>query len=140
MLVFLPSSTVIPRADKGSFIRRKVYVELAAQIDQGSFAPSLSPPPPCHSHPLCAAYDSLEGVDGGDAKIGSLESVQGFVRDLVVSVAEADGLEDETDLFTFGLDSLTATRIRNALQRVRSLFSLVVDILLTRFLSTGVQL
>ncbi|GAA5892683.1 hypothetical protein JCM6882_000555 [Rhodosporidiobolus microsporus] len=97
MVVFLPPSTVIPRADKGSFIRRKVYVALKDHID--------------------GAYNSLEGVDGGDSQVGSFETIQPFVRDLVVSVSTADGLEDDTDLFTFGLDSLSATRIRNALQR-----------------------
>ncbi|GAA5860908.1 hypothetical protein JCM8547_003885 [Rhodosporidiobolus lusitaniae] len=97
MVVFLSASTVIPRADKGSFIRRKVYVELKDEIDQ--------------------AYKSLEGVGGGDRRVESFETVQPFVRDLVASVSTSDGLEDETDLFTFGLDSLSATRIRNALQR-----------------------
>ncbi|GAA6034265.1 hypothetical protein JCM8097_003814 [Rhodosporidiobolus ruineniae] len=97
MLVFLPASTVIPRADKGSFIRRKVYVELKDKIDQ--------------------AYDSLEGVGGGDQEVGSLETIKAFVRDLVASVSTSDGLEDDTDLFAFGLDSLSATRVRNALQR-----------------------
>jgi hypothetical protein len=42
MLVFLPASTVIPRADKGSFIRRKVYAEFAQQIEDSTsfFRPS----------------------------------------------------------------------------------------------------
>ncbi|GAA5820969.1 hypothetical protein JCM11251_001899 [Rhodosporidiobolus azoricus] len=97
MIVFLPPSTVIPRADKGSFIRRKVYVELKDKID--------------------GAYNALEGVDGGSSRVGSFEEVQQFVRELVASVSTSDGLEDDTDLFTFGLDSLSATRIKNALQR-----------------------
>jgi len=46
--------------------------------------------------------------------------MRSHVQDLIASIVKSsDGLEDDTDLFSFGLDSLAATRIRNALQRVR---------------------
>ncbi|GJN93246.1 hypothetical protein Rhopal_006293-T1 [Rhodotorula paludigena] len=98
MLVFLPSDTVVPRADKGSFIRRKVYVEFKDTIDK--------------------AYSDLEGGSGGSRKVGSISDMRSYILDLVASVAKsAERLDLDTDLFAFGLDSLAATRIRNALQR-----------------------
>jgi len=42
MLVFLPADTVVPRADKGSFIRRKVYVSFKDIIDKGASSLSLT--------------------------------------------------------------------------------------------------
>ncbi|GAA5849618.1 hypothetical protein JCM9279_007290 [Rhodotorula babjevae] len=98
MLVFLPADTVVPRADKGSFIRRKVYVSFKDVIDK--------------------AYSDLEGGSGGSRPVGSLDEMRSHVCELIASIVKSsDGLEDDTDLFSFGLDSLAATRIRNALQR-----------------------
>lgn len=102
MLVFLPADTAIPRADKGSFIRRKVYAEFKDVID--------------------CAYSDLEGGSGGSRAVGALGEMRSHIRELIASIAKSsDGLEDDTDLFSYGLDSLAATRIRNALQRVRHL-------------------
>ncbi|TNY17771.1 L-aminoadipate-semialdehyde dehydrogenase [Rhodotorula diobovata] len=98
MLVFLPADTAIPRADKGSFIRRKVYAEFKDVID--------------------CAYSDLEGGSGGSRAVGALGEMRSHIRELIASIAKSsDGLEDDTDLFSYGLDSLAATRIRNALQR-----------------------
>lgn len=101
LLLILPAGTAIPKADKGSFIRRKVYAEFKAQID--------------------GVYSALEGdsVDEADKKdVGSLEDMETTLFELVKSVAGGDeGLTKDTDLFSYGLDSLAAGRIRNALQR-----------------------
>ncbi|KAI5478357.1 hypothetical protein MNV49_005208 [Pseudohyphozyma bogoriensis] len=102
LIILLPFGTAIPRADKGSFIRRKVYVAFKEQIDR--------------------AYAALEGDDGVDEKekkkVGSVEEMEAHIFKLVKDVSGSDvGLKKDTDLFTFGLDSLAAGRIRNSLQR-----------------------
>jgi len=52
----------------------------------------------------------------------SLEQIKEFVRDLITRVAgkkcKVDELDAETDLFSWGVDSLMATRIRGGLQKV----------------------
>lgn len=101
-LVFLPFDTVIPRADKGSFLRPKVYVAFKAVID--------------------GVYAAIEGEDDSVQKrtFDTLDQVTAYVTEVVKSTVEGDnaGLEVGTDLFDYGLDSLQAGRIRNTLQRV----------------------
>lgn len=112
LLLILPSGTPIPKADKGSFIRRKVYAEFKGKID--------------------GVYSALEGdnTDEADKKdIGSVEEMEATLFKLVKSVAGGDeGLTKNTDLFSYGLDSLAAGRIRNALQRVRDFPRLFLDV------------
>lgn len=103
MIVFFPSTTVIPRADKGSFLRPKVYAQFKDVID--------------------GVYRRLEGEDeeGGAEKkaVGSVEEVETYLKAVVAKIAgREECLAKETDLFEFGLDSLEAGRIRNQLQRV----------------------
>ncbi|KAM0746573.1 acetyl-CoA synthetase-like protein [Meredithblackwellia eburnea MCA 4105] len=103
MVVFLPYGTLIPKADKASFIRKKVYAAFKEDID--------------------AAYERLEGNDGLDdserATVGNVSEMEQHLLKLVAKVAgSAEGLELDTDLFSsIGLDSLQAGRIRNFLQR-----------------------
>jgi hypothetical protein len=102
-LVFLPFDTVIPRADKGSFLRPKVYAAFKDVID--------------------GVYAALEGDAGTDSpkrSFASVEEALSFVHDVVHSTIGGDHatLEATTDLFDYGLDSLQASRIRNALLRV----------------------
>ncbi|EGO25232.1 putative aminoadipate reductase [Serpula lacrymans var. lacrymans S7.9] len=100
-LVFLPYGTVIPRADKGSILRPKIYKEFEKTIDE--------------------VYRRLEGeLDGGKkTKLEGEEEARRFVKKLIGETIERpiDNLEDDTDLFEWGLDSLQSTRIRNAIQR-----------------------
>lgn len=60
--------------------------------------------------------DKLRAEGEGKAKV--------VVREVIGRTIEwpIEGLEDDTDLFNFGLDSLQSTRIRNAIQRVRTFF------------------
>ncbi|ORY88492.1 acetyl-CoA synthetase-like protein [Leucosporidium creatinivorum] len=101
LLLILPAGTPIPKADKGSFIRRKVYAEFKDKIE--------------------GVYSALEGDDTAEADkkdVGSVEEMETALFELVKSVAGGDeGLTKDTDLFSYGLDSLAAGRIRNALQR-----------------------
>ncbi|KAL8287059.1 hypothetical protein RQP46_004065 [Phenoliferia psychrophenolica] len=101
MVVFLPNGTVIPKADKASFIRAKVYAAFKADIE--------------------AAYERLEGNDGvkdEDRKsVGTIAEMQAHLLELVGKMGGAESIALDTDLFTAGLDSLQAGRIRNSLQR-----------------------
>ena len=103
MVVFLPFGTLIPKADKASFIRAKVYAMFKSEIE--------------------AAYERLEGNDGvaddDRQAVGKVEEMQTHILALAGKVAGAKtAIGLETDLFTAGLDSLQAGRIRNSLQRV----------------------
>jgi len=111
MLVFLPAGTVIPRADKGSFLRPKVYAAFKDVID--------------------SVYRRLEGEEeeGVEKKaVGSVDEVKSWLKEVVAKTAGRDtGLDKETDLFEFGLDSLEAGRIRNQIQRVSRVLSLLLS-------------
>ncbi|KAG6378292.1 male sterility protein-domain-containing protein [Boletus reticuloceps] len=100
-LVFLPYGTQIPRADKGSILRPKVYREFEKEIE--------------------GVYKRLEGEVGSEGKIRVEKEREArvVVREVIGRMIERpiDGLEDDTDLFDFGLDSLQSSRIRNAIQR-----------------------
>ena len=101
--MFLPYGTLIPRADKGSILRPKVYKEFEKVIEE--------------------VYMRLEGELGSEGKkrVEGEAEARVIVREVIGRIIERsiDGLDDDTDLFDFGLDSLRSTRIRNALQRVR---------------------
>lgn len=101
----MEAGTKIPKADKGSFIRRKVYAEFKEEIE--------------------GVYKAVEGEGGEEEEkqeLGSQEEVEKKLFGLVKAVARTEeGLGRETDLFAFGLDSLMAGRIRNVVQRVSSL-------------------
>lgn len=102
--MFLPYGTQIPRADKGSILRPKVYKEFEKVIEE--------------------VYKRLEGEVGSEGKtrVEGEGETRMVVREVIGRTIERpmDGLEDDTDLFDFGLDSLQSTRIRNAIQRVRA--------------------
>ncbi|KAG0707371.1 L-aminoadipate-semialdehyde dehydrogenase, partial [Suillus ampliporus] len=100
-LVFLPYGTVIPRADKGSILRPRVYKEFEGVINE--------------------AYKQLEGdVDGaGKRRLTDEVEARTAIRDIIRKTVDRPigSLEDDTDLFDFGLDSLQSSRIRNTIQR-----------------------
>lgn len=68
-------------------------------------------------------YNGAGGSSSGEKKKRSLEEIGTFVGNLVRKVAGNKSskvtLDDGTDLFSWGVDSLMATRIRTALQKVR---------------------
>ncbi|KZT51231.1 putative aminoadipate reductase [Calocera cornea HHB12733] len=103
-LVYLPYETLLPKADKGSFLRPKVYVQFKETIDN--------------------VYSVLEGEADDDVerlRLSSLEHAKRLVSEAVTATLNlADSvpkLKDDMDLFALGLDSLQATRIRNSLRR-----------------------
>ena len=106
--MFLPYGTHIPKADKGSILRPKVYKEFEKVIEE--------------------VYMRLEGEVGSEGKmrVEGVREAREAVKEIIRRTVERpiDGLEDDTDLFDFGLDSLQSTRIRNAIQRVRAFVSL----------------
>jgi aryl carrier-like protein len=104
-LIYLPFSTPIPRADKGSFLRPKVYAAFKDVIVN--------------------VYKRLEGEDvDSNNERRRLVNVEEAVQVVTEVVRAAAGRADDarlgpmTDLFDYGLDSLQAGRIRNTLQRV----------------------
>lgn len=107
-LVFLPYGTVIPRADKGSILRPRMYMEFESVINE--------------------VYKRLEG-DGdsaGKRRLVDETEARMVIRDIIGKTVERpiSNLQDDTDLFDFGLDSLQSSRIRNTIQRVSSLFTI----------------
>ncbi|KAG1775414.1 L-aminoadipate-semialdehyde dehydrogenase [Suillus placidus] len=100
-LVFLPYGTMIPRADKGSILRPRVYKEFEGIINE--------------------VYERLEGDIDGDGKRRLTDEAEArtAIRDIIGKTVDRpiDSLEDDTDLFDFGLDSLQSSRIRNTIQR-----------------------
>ncbi|KAG2059105.1 L-aminoadipate-semialdehyde dehydrogenase [Suillus hirtellus] len=100
-LVFLPHGTVIPRADKGSIIRPRVYKEFEGIINE--------------------VYKRLEGDidEDGKRRLTDEADARTAIRDVIGKTVDRpiDSLEDDTDLFDFGLDSLQSSRIRNTIQR-----------------------
>ncbi|KAG1808219.1 L-aminoadipate-semialdehyde dehydrogenase [Suillus subaureus] len=100
-LEFLPYGTVIPRADKGSILRPRVYKEFEGVINE--------------------VYKRLEGDIDEDGKRRLTDEVEArtAIKDIISKTVDRpiDNLEDDTDLFDFGLDSLQSSRIRNTIQR-----------------------
>ncbi|KAG2146015.1 putative aminoadipate reductase [Suillus bovinus] len=100
-LVFLPYGTVIPRADKGSILRPRVYKEFEGIINE--------------------AYKRLEGDidEDGKRKLTDEVDARTVIRGVIGKTVDTpiNSLEDDTDLFDFGLDSLQSSRIRNTIQR-----------------------
>ncbi|KAK4703977.1 hypothetical protein P7C70_g2238, partial [Phenoliferia sp. Uapishka_3] len=102
MVIFLPYGTAVPKADKASIIRPKVYKMFEKEIDE--------------------AYERLEGNDGRKDEekkdVGNVEQMEKHLLGLMGKITGAKTTIDlETDLFAAGLDSLQAGRIRNSIQR-----------------------
>ncbi|KAG1862520.1 L-aminoadipate-semialdehyde dehydrogenase [Suillus subalutaceus] len=98
---FLPYGTVIPRADKGSIVRPRVYKEFEGVINE--------------------VYKRLEGDidEDGKRRLTDEAEARTAIRDIISKTVDRpiDNLEDDTDLFDFGLDSLQSSRIRNTIKR-----------------------
>lgn len=89
----------LPKSSKGTIQRGVAYYRFAGEI--------------------AALYAATEGGELGKKTKDEVESV---VRDIVESVAgskcKVENLDNETDLFAWGVDSLMATRIRGGLKKV----------------------
>jgi hypothetical protein len=104
MLVLLPSSTVFPRTAKGTMQRTLVFKQQEDAISN--------------------AYDAFErGSTGVKKVITNEEKMVEYVTSVVSSITDKmfnhdglRGLDPDTDLFSWGVDSIQAARIRNRLQ------------------------
>ncbi|KAI5479365.1 L-aminoadipate-semialdehyde dehydrogenase [Pseudohyphozyma bogoriensis] len=104
MVVILPYDSELPRTDKGSWIRPKTYAAFSRLID--------------------ATYDAF---DAGESLIGGKRAAKrslaepeltAFVKELVEkTLGKGASLGVDEDLFTAGVDSLQAAKIRSVLQR-----------------------
>jgi thioester reductase-like protein len=99
MIEVLPPGTEIPVATKMSILRPACYRKFADVIEE-----------------VYARFERGTGAPKRD--IASPVEMEAFLADTFrAPLGEADGLERDTDLFAFGVDSLQATRVRNALQK-----------------------
>jgi hypothetical protein len=70
---------------------------------------------------ITSIYDRFEcGTGAPKQRLTTLPSLETFIKQIIITTIggrSAAGLEIDTDLFTFGIDSLTATRIRNEISK-----------------------
>lgn len=93
MICLLEPECEYPRTDKGSIIRQAFYKTFKAQIDE--------------------IYDAQD-VGSGDLKAMELPELRQFMRGLLSeTLASQTKVEDDTDFFLFGLDSLQAIQMRS---------------------------
>ncbi|KAJ3542044.1 hypothetical protein NM208_g4312 [Fusarium decemcellulare] len=98
MIKILPPDSEYPRTDKGSVIRHAFYKQYAKEIHE--------------------VYERAE-TSTGDLQKMDLPELKSFVRGLVeraLSKSQAS-LDDDTDFFILGLDSLQAIQIRSEILR-----------------------
>lgn len=97
MIKLLPYDCAYPRTDKGSVIRQAFYKRYAQEIDE--------------------VYDKAD-ASSGDLKKLSLPELKDFIRQgLVQALSKRVDLDDDTDFFSLGLDSLQAIQMRSDILR-----------------------
>lgn len=106
MVIFLPFDIVLPRADKGSFIRAKVYAKFEELIAT-----------------TYAKFEAGELHPGGIAqprrKLHGSQMLA-FVKTTLASVVvglDVEAVAADEDLFSLGVNSLQAARMRAVFQR-----------------------
>lgn len=96
MVRFLPPGTEFPKTDKGTVIRAAFYNVFKAEIEE--------------------IYTDFErGAANGGLELQEAE-IKEFVRQTVLGMLklpDASALNDDTDFFSMGMDSLMASRIRS---------------------------
>jgi acyl-coenzyme A synthetase/AMP-(fatty) acid ligase len=93
MVKLLPRDTEIPKTDKGTVIRARFYKEFESQID--------------------AIYEATE-IASGELALSEAELQTWLHRELADSMnIEPEDLDDDTDFFSFGVDSLRAIELRS---------------------------
>lgn len=96
LIVVLPSDTVYPRTDKGTFIRAQMYAQFKAEIE--------------------AAYTNFENEEGGTIALETSELevylIQKFREHIGVELESS-----ETDFFASGIDSLQCIRMWNLMKK-----------------------
>ncbi len=98
MVTLLPSDCNYPKTDKGSIIRQAFYKAFRDQIDN--------------------AYDACDKTNA-NVKIFSDEELKVFLRGNIRDMIANDTLtvDDDTDLFLLGMDSLQAIQLRSDILR-----------------------
>ncbi|KAK2059827.1 male sterility protein [Colletotrichum caudatum] len=97
MIKLLPHDCAYPRTDKGSVIRQAFYKTYAEDIDE--------------------VYDNAD-AGGGDLQRLGLPELGDFIREgLVRTLSKKVQLDDDTDFFSLGLDSLQAIQMRSDILR-----------------------
>lgn len=101
MIHVLPKDTVYRRTDKGTVIRSAFYKDFAEKINEIYEAPDQQ----------------------GDQVLEGSELIQ-FLRESLLEIApsvEPSSLEEITDIFSLGIDSLQSIRLRSAITRTLDL-------------------
>ncbi|WYZ44914.1 hypothetical protein EsH8_VIII_000230 [Colletotrichum jinshuiense] len=97
MIKLLPHDCAYPRTDKGSVIRQAFYKRYAKEIDE--------------------VYDEAD-ASSGDLKKLSIPELKEFIRQgLLQTLSRKVELDDDTDFFSLGLDSLQAIQMRSDILR-----------------------
>lgn len=100
MIAILPVGQEFPKTDKGTTIRAAFYAKFADRIEQ--------------------LYQDFEVQNAHDGLELSEVELKEFIKKELVEVLTLDNpseLQDETDFFSLGLDSLGATQIRGKIIR-----------------------
>ncbi|OHW95844.1 putative male sterility protein [Colletotrichum incanum] len=97
MIKLLPYDCAYPRTDKGSVIRQAFYKRYAREIDH--------------------VYDNADASSGDLKRLSSAE-LKDFIREgLIQALSKKVQLDDDTDFFSLGLDSLQAIQMRSDILR-----------------------
>lgn len=100
MVEILPPGTDVPVATKMSILRPACYRQFAPIID--------------------SVYQRFESADSAEKRrIDDQDEMEGYLLELLGRTLgdRGQGIERDTDLFAFGVDSLMATRVRNTVQK-----------------------
>lgn len=100
MIKMLPMDAECPKTDKGSIIRQAIYKKFASEIDQ--------------------MYD-LSDSASADVQKMTLDEMKDFIRQRVLAMLrvtrDVASMEDNTDFFLLGVDSLQSIQLRSDILR-----------------------
>jgi hypothetical protein len=96
MIVVLPTGTEYPRTDKGSIIRAQVYRKFATEITE--------------------MYAKLDQASSGTLRL-DLSGIESFLMTLYEEISGSKAHDPTMDLFSAGIDSLRAIRMRRKIQQ-----------------------
>ena len=95
MVKILPHGTEYPRTDKGTVIRAAFYREFENQIE--------------------AMYEASE-VSSGELCLSEAE-LRDYIRTRLGEIVPQSSLQDDTDFFSIGIDSLQAIQLRSVISK-----------------------
>lgn len=98
MIRVMPLGTSYPCTDKGTIIRAACYKKFSKEIED--------------------IYSSADGTSDSDGLVLSEPELREFLRDALKDMLSlGNGLEDDADFFSFGLDSLQAIQLRTLISK-----------------------